>query len=200
MNLQASKRVALRTLLDLTGISRVVELQFGTGWYLWLAVAIAWMALGKHRALLISAAVYLGVLGLTADTRGVFGWYRLPLYPFLCLAGGLYLADWWREKDLARGLLFGMTALATSLSYALPVAMETSRLSVLLLLLLVSVGPVWILLRPSQAATRTQNSSVAFCLLLFFASNLVIVGRQVPIYLREGLRGKLPSVASTPTP
>jgi dolichyl-phosphate-mannose-protein mannosyltransferase/PA14 domain-containing protein len=200
LSLQASKRVALRTLLDLTGISRVVELQFGSGWTLWLAIAIAWMALGKHRALLIGAAVYLGVLGLSADTRGVFGWYRLPLYPFLCLAGGLYLAEWWREKDLARGFCFGMTALATSLSYALPVAVESSRLSVLLLLLLLSAGPVWILLRPSPAATRTQSLSVAFCLVLFFASNLVIVARQVPIYLREGARGKLPSVASTSIP
>lgn len=200
LSLQASKRVALRTLLDLTGISRVVELQFGSGWYLWLGIAVAWMALGKHRSLLVPAAVYLGILGLTADTRGVFGWYRLPLYPFLCLAGGLFLAEWLREKDLARGFLFGITGLATSLSYALPDAMETSRLSVLLLLLLVCAAPFWLMLRPSTTATRLRNASVAACLILFFLSNLLIVSRQVPIYLREGARGKLPGQTAPPTP
>jgi dolichyl-phosphate-mannose-protein mannosyltransferase/PA14 domain-containing protein len=197
LGLQASKRVAVRTLLDLTGISRVVELQFGSGWYLWLALAIAWMALGKHRELLVPAAVYLGILGLTADTRGVFGWYRLPLYPFLCLAGGLFLVEWWREKDLARGFLFGITGLASSLSYALPAPAESSRLSVLLLLLLVCAGPVWVMLRPSSAATRMRSAAIAVCLAVFFASNLVIVARQVPIYLREGARGKLLGAAAS---
>jgi len=130
----------------------------------------------------------------------VFGWYRLPLYPFLCLAGGLYLAEWWREKDFARGFLFGMTGLATSLSYALPVATESSRLSVLLLLLLVSAGPLWVMLRPSPAATRIRTLAVATCLVLFFASNLIIVAQQVPIYLREGARGTLPGGAASSPP
>jgi len=200
LSLQGSKRVALRTLLDITGISRVVELQFGAGWYLWLAIALAWMASGKYRALLIPAAVYLGILGLTADTRAVFGWYRIPLYPFLCLAGGLFLAEWWREKDLSRGFLFGITGLAASLSYALPAPMESSRLWVLLLLLLVSAAPVWVMLRPSAAAARVRDATLASCLILFFASNLAIVERQVPIYLREAARGKLPGAAATPTP
>jgi PA14 domain-containing protein/dolichyl-phosphate-mannose-protein mannosyltransferase len=200
MSLQASKRVAVRTLLDLAGISRVVELQFGSGWYLWLAIAVAWMALGKHRALLVPAAVYFSVLALTADTRGVFGWYRLPLYPFLCLAGGLFLTEWWRDKDLARGFVFGITGLATSLSYALSVPGEASRLSVLFLLLLVSAGPIWVMLRPSPAAVRLRNAAVAASLVLFFAANLLIVARQVPIYLREGARGKLPGATSSSLP
>jgi hypothetical protein len=200
LSLQGSKRVALRSLLDLAGISRVVELQFGTGWYLWLAIAVAWMASGKYRNLLVPAAVYFGVLVLTADTRGVFGWYRLPLYPFLCLAGGLFLSEWWREKDLSRGFLFGITALASSLSYALPGSLEPSRPSVLLLLLLISAAPVWVMLQPSAAATRLRNAAVALVLILFFASNLIIVTRQVPIYLREGARGKLPGAAAVSTP
>jgi PA14 domain-containing protein/dolichyl-phosphate-mannose-protein mannosyltransferase len=200
LGLQASKRVAVRTLLDLTGISRVVELQFGSGWYLWLAVATAWMAFGKYRELLLPAAVYLGILGLTADTRGVFGWYRLPLYPFLCLAGGLFLVEWWRDKDFARGFLFAVTGLACSLSYALPIPAESSRMSVFSLLFLVSAGPLWVMLRPSAAATRMRNAAVAVCLMLFFAANLIIVARQVPIYLREGARGKLPGAASSSPP
>jgi hypothetical protein len=56
------------------------------------------------------------------------------------------------------------------------------------------------MLRPSAAAARLRDATVASCLILFFASNLVIVERQVPIYLREAARGKLPGAAATPTP
>ena len=201
LGLQAAKRVAVRTLLDLTGISRVVELQFGTGWYLWLGIAAAWMALSRPRAMLVPPAVYLAVMGLTADSRGVFGWYRLPLYPFLCLAGGLYLSEWIRERDVTRGFLFGVTALATSLFYALPAAAESSRGAVLLLLA-VSTGPaLWRLLRPAaDPRRRLQAAGVALGLAVFFGSNLAIIYRQVPIYLREAVRGKAASVGSPPSP
>jgi len=200
LSLQGSKRVAVRTLLDLTGISRVVELQFGTGWYLWLGIATAWMAWGRHRALLVPAGVYLAILSLTADSRGVFGWYRLPLYPFLCLAGGLYLVEWMGTKDLARAVVFGVTALATSLFYALPPGLESSRLTVLLLLALLAGPALGGLLRPAADFSRLQAAGVALGLALFFAANLAIVRRQVPIYLREGVRGKAQSVGSSAPP
>ncbi|PYQ09648.1 MAG: hypothetical protein DMH00_12575, partial [Acidobacteria bacterium] len=201
LGLQASKRVALRSLFDLTGISRVVELQLGGGWYLWLGMAAAWMALGRFRSLLAPAAVYLAVMALTVDVRAVFGWYRIPLYPFLCLAGGLFLADWWKEKDLARGFLFGVTALATTLTYSLPPPLEPSRLSVFFLLGVVVLGPLWVLFRPSPLATRVRDAGIVAALVIFFAGNLLMVVRQVPIYLQEGIRGKSPAVASTtPSP
>jgi hypothetical protein len=195
---QASKWVALRTLVDLSAISRVVGLQFGGGWYLWLAMAAAWMALSRFRELLTPAAIYLVVLALTADSRAVFGWYRLPLYPFLCLAGGLFLAEWWKEKDLARGLLFGITALATTLIYSLPEPQGPSRPIVLVLLLLTTAGPLWFLIHPSAAAGRARAAGVLAALVLFFAGNLTIIAHQVPTYLREATAGKTPDVSATP--
>jgi hypothetical protein len=198
LGLQASKRVAVRTLLDLEGISRIVEVQFGGGWYLWLAMAVAWMALGKHRAILAPAAVYLGVMALTADVRGVFGWYRLPLFPYLCLAGGWFLSEWWEAKDAGRGFLFCLTALATTLAYGLPPAVESSRAAVLALLILCGAVPAWAALRPTPRSSRARDWSMIAALGLFFAGNVWIVMHQVPIYLREGVRGKAPAVAQVP--
>ncbi|HEV8337291.1 MAG TPA: glycosyltransferase family 39 protein [Candidatus Polarisedimenticolia bacterium] len=196
MSLQASKRVAVRTLLDLSSISRIVELQFGTGWYLWLVVAAGWMALGPQRGILAPAALYFLVLSVTADTRGVYGWYRIPLYPFLCLAGGKYLSDWLREKDLSRGFLFAVTALAATFYYALPAGMERTRWAVWIVFALGCAAPLGGLLFPSLFGERLRAWAASLALAAFVAGNLLVVSRQLPIYLQEASRGKTPLTAA----
>jgi PA14 domain-containing protein/dolichyl-phosphate-mannose-protein mannosyltransferase len=198
LGLQASKAIALRTALDLAGISRIVELQFGGGWYLWLALATATMAMGKHRRLLAPAAVYFAILVATADVRGVYGWYRLPLYPYLCLAGGLMLADWWKEKDPARGFLFAATAVAATLSMALPGTAEQSRLTVVLIFGIAGLPAVWHAVWPSLWSARIRSVAVLLVLAAFFLGNVAVTARQVPIYLQEGVRGKVPETAPLP--
>jgi len=195
LGLQASKVVAVRTLLDLAGISRIVELQFGTGWYLWLVIAAAWMALGPHRRVLAPLGLYFLVVCLTADTRGVYGWYRLPLYPFLCLAGGKFLSEWWEERDLSRAFLFAVTALATTFYHLLPAAAERSRPAVWAVFVICCAAPLVDLLLPSSLGGRLRRWGVAASLAAFFAGNILIVDRQVPIYLQEAMRSKVPGVA-----
>ena len=195
LQLQSSKWAGLRSVLDLGAISRVVELQFGGGWYLWLVLAAGWMALGKERELLLPAAVYFVVLVLTVDERAVYGWYRLPLYPYLCLAGGMFLAAWWRERDIARGFLFAATALAATLTYVLPVAAERSRWVVLLIFAIPCGAALWERLRPSPVSHRLQGIGIVLSLAVFFLGNAAIVMWQVPIYLREGVRAKVPRPA-----
>ena len=200
LELQASKVVAVRTLLDLAGISRIVELQFGTGWYLWLAVAAAWMALGPHRRVLAPLGLYFLVLCLTADTRAVYGWYRLPLYPFLCLAGGKFLSEWWEERDLSRGFLFAVTALATTFYHLLPATAERSRPAVWAVFGIACAAPLADLLLPSRLGGRLRRWGVALSLAAFFAGNVLIVDRQVPIYLQEAMRSKVPGAAGATQP
>ena len=50
-----------------------------------------------------------------------FGWYLMPIYPFLCLGAGRYLADLWREPDLARGTLLVALPLMYSMNLVFPV-------------------------------------------------------------------------------
>jgi len=198
LKLQSSKWVGLRSVLDLVGISRVVELQFGGGWYLWTLIAVGRMAVGEGKRLLVPAGVYFLVLVASVDERGVFGWYRLPLYPYLCLAGGLFLAEWWQERDASRGFLFAATALATTVYYALPPGAERTRTAVLFPFA-VSCLPVLLdRFHSSPLWSRIRTWGVALSLTLFFAGNVVIVVRQVPIYLAEGVRGKLPAPAGSP--
>ena len=172
-----------------------MELQFGTGWHLWLVLAAAWMALGPHRRVLAPLGLYFLVLCLTADTRGVYGWYRLPLYPFLCLAGGKFLSEWWEERDLSRGFLFAVTALATTFYHLLPVSAERSRPAVWAVFGIACAAPLVDLLLPSSLGGRLRRWGVALSLAAFFAGNVLIVDRQVPIYLQEAARGKVPGMA-----
>jgi hypothetical protein len=195
LELQSSKVVAVRSLLELAGISRVVELQFGTGWYLWMILAAGGMALGPHRRILAPLAIYFLVLGLTVDSRSVYGWYRLPFYPFLCLAGGKFLAEWWEEKDLSRAFVFSVTALATTFYHVLPAAAERSRTAVGTIFVLCCVAPFAGLLFPSGSGRRWRAVAAALSMAVFFCGNLFIVNRQVSVYLQEAARSKVPGVA-----
>ncbi|MEM6962481.1 MAG: hypothetical protein AAF550_12190, partial [Myxococcota bacterium] len=47
---------------------------------------------------------YLLAIGYSSGTW-TFGWYWMPLYPFLCLGAGRFLHDLWHAPDLVRGVL-----------------------------------------------------------------------------------------------
>ncbi len=120
-----SKWVSLEGLQDfLTG--RVVSKGFGRGLYLFLWIAIGVAAFRKERAILIPVAVYTILLALTADHRVIYGWYRIPIYPFMCIAAGLYLDDMIREADLPRVFPFAASALVSGLIYAFQVRALTA--------------------------------------------------------------------------
>src|SRR6185295_9072613 len=113
---------------------------FGGGTYLWLWVAFAIAAfrgrddrggaapisgdtsgrLSRLTLIVLPVAVYATLLALTADHRVVYGWYRVPLYPFLCLAAGMYLEEMLEHGDLLRTFPFALTAVVSAVLYALP--------------------------------------------------------------------------------
>jgi len=116
-------------------------------------------AFGRARTLLLPMAVYAAVLCLNADHRVVYGWYRIPLYPFLCVAAGLYLEAMIEEANLYRVLPFAMSAVAGSLLYALPEAIGQSR------------SVAWLF----AAATR-------LLVVVFVLANVATVGRLLEVY------------------
>jgi len=107
----------------------------------------------------------------------------------------MFLAAWWRERDISRGFLFAATALAATLTYVLPVAAERNRWIVLLVFAIPCGSALWQRLRPSPFSKRLQAFGVALSLAIFFLGNAAIVMWQVPIYLREGFRAKVPRPA-----
>ena len=78
----------------------------GHGSLLFLWIGYVGALLGdRHRAnvvLTLPPLAYLVAIGLSSG-NWTYGWYLLPVYPFLCLGAGKFLADTWDKPDLLRG-------------------------------------------------------------------------------------------------
>ena len=161
---------------------KVVVKWFGRGWYLWLLLAAGVAAFRKERALLVPLLVYGAVIVMTADRRVIYGWYRIPIYPFLCVAAGLYLETLLRDADLFVSAPFAFTAVGTGLLYALPEGMAESKPAVFLFVLL-ALGPYLARLAHEGPATRRLARAATYLLVaLFLVTSLMSVQGLLEIY------------------
>jgi len=175
---------------------------FGGGTYLWLWVAFAIAAfrgrddgdasaagdgrgrLSRLTLLVLPVAVYATLLALTADHRVVYGWYRVPLYPFLCLAAGMYLEEMLEHGDLLRTFPFALTAVVSAVLYALPEPVGQSRPTLYLLAAAVLLPFVPRLLSDRPWARRAAAGGAILLLVLFVVANVATVGGLLEIYSR----------------
>jgi 4-amino-4-deoxy-L-arabinose transferase-like glycosyltransferase len=190
----SSKWVSAESFHDLLGGKAVVK-WFGAGTYLWLWIAFAIAAFrggaaagaqgAKRLAMIVlPVAVYATLLALTADHRVVYGWYRVPIYPFLCLAAGMYLDEMLEEGDLLRTFPFAITAVVSAVLYALPEPVAQSRpvLYALAVALLLPFLPRLVSERPW--ARRAAAGGAVLLLVLFIVANVATVGGLLEIYSR----------------
>ena len=176
-----TKWVGLDAVQDLLA-GKVVVKWFGRGWYLWLLLAAGVAAFRKERALLVPLLVYGAVIVMTADHRVIYGWYRIPIYPFLCVAAGLYLETLLRDADLFVSAPFACTAVGTGLLYALPEGMAESKPAVFLFVLL-ALGPYLARLAHEGPATRRLARAATYLLVaLFLVTSLMSVQGLLEIY------------------
>ncbi len=179
-----TKLVGPEALLDLLS-GKVVTRWFGRGWYLWLLLCAGMTALRRERALLLPIAVYGTVIAMTADDRVIYGWYRIPLYPFLCIAAGILLEEMLREADLSRVFPFAITAVATGALYGLPdwtTGGETGRYAVYAFALVALVPFVIRLAFDRPLTARLARATTWLLLMLFFFTNLRTIDRLLEIY------------------
>ncbi|MFW6050845.1 MAG: ArnT family glycosyltransferase [Myxococcota bacterium] len=89
--------------------------------FLWLgwAIALRSFAPGDRAVLVVPPLVYLVGIGLPSG-NWTFGWYLMPVYPFLCLGAGRFLAELWERPDLLRGTLFVTLAVMYGVSFLQP--------------------------------------------------------------------------------
>jgi 4-amino-4-deoxy-L-arabinose transferase-like glycosyltransferase len=184
-----SKWVSLDSILDLLA-GKVVVKWFGRGWYLWLLLCAGVAAFRKERSLLLPLAIYGTIIALTADHRVVYGWYRIPLYPFLCVAAGIYLEEMRRESNLFAGFPFAASAVATGLLYALPAPLADNQAAVALFAL-VALGPYLArLVHEGRITRRLAEGATYVLMLLFLLTSVAAVESLLEIY--AATRGTLP--------
>jgi dolichyl-phosphate-mannose-protein mannosyltransferase len=179
-----TKWVGPEALQDLLA-GKVVVKYFGRGWYLWLLLCAGVAALRRERGLLVPVAVYATVIAMTADLRVIYGWYRIPLYPFLCVAAGLLLEEMIEEADLFRAFPFAITAVSTGVLYAFPDWTSGSGTSkyVVYAFALCALAPFLVRLAFERPLTARLARLSTWCLLLvFFITSLRIVDGLLEIY------------------
>jgi hypothetical protein len=173
--------VALESIHDLLN-GKVVVKWFGRGEYLFLLFCAGLVALRAERRLLMPLAIYATIVALTADHRVIYGWYRIPMYPFLCVAAGVVLVEMIRASDLARVLPFAVTALASGLLYALPENLVKSR-GVVLAFASVVVAPYVLRLAHERPWTSRLARAATYGLVaLWLATSVATVGKFLEIY------------------
>jgi 4-amino-4-deoxy-L-arabinose transferase-like glycosyltransferase len=180
------KWASFESLLELLR-GKVVDLHFGGGLYLWLLLSAGVVAFRKERALLLPLAIYASLMVLTADFRVIYGWYRIPLYPFLCVAAGIYLEEMVEASDLSRTFPFAITALATGLIYSLPSAYAQSKPAVALFAVVAVVPYVVRLAHERPATVRGARVATHVLVALFLLSSLAADRNLLEIY--SAMRG-----------
>ena len=92
----------------------------GRGWvlFLWLGSALAYrrMARRDRAAWTVPLIVYLLAIAVGAGSW-TFGWYAMPLLPWLCLGAGVFLADLWKRPGLFGGMIVALLLLMYSLNF-----------------------------------------------------------------------------------
>ncbi len=176
-----TKLIGLEALQDLMG-GKIVTKYFGRGWYPWLLLCAALTAFRRERGLLLPLALYGAVIAMTADYRVIYGWYRIPLYPFLCVAAGSALDELIVEADLFRVVPFAVMAVSTGLLYALPASLTGSRWAVYLFVLaaLAPFLPRLISGRPWTILAARVATGVLVA--VFLVTSLVTIGGLLEIY------------------
>jgi len=89
-------------------VGKINANRIGRGWtlFLWITFAASVHARGvRHSAVLtVPTLVYLVAIAVGSG-NWTYGWYVVPLYPFLCLGAGDYIVRTWHKPTLIGGLL-----------------------------------------------------------------------------------------------
>jgi hypothetical protein len=94
---------------------------FGIGYLLWFWFVVVY-AMGKRDQIVpITTFIFLmTVCALSKDVH-TFGWFLMPIYPFMAIAGGLFWRDFISRPNTAKALLLLLVLMAVPLKEVLPV-------------------------------------------------------------------------------
>ncbi len=118
-HLQTLRHINFNVFLRFFDEPRINHSSLGRGWslFLWLAAAKTLFSKSERESavLAVPLLVYLMAIAVGSGTWH-FGWYTMPLLPFVCLAAGRFMEELYRAPDLAKGAFFTITLVFYSLS------------------------------------------------------------------------------------
>lgn len=94
----------------------------GRGWilFLWLGFAASVYRRGARDTAILTVPLVTYLIAIAVGSGNwTFGWYIVPLYPFLCLGAGDLIAQLWRKPTLLGGALFVVLLVMYSLNFTL---------------------------------------------------------------------------------
>lgn len=93
---------------------------FGMGYLLWFWFVIIY-SMGKRNSIVPTTSfIYLMTVCVLSRKTLAFGWFLMPMFPFMAIAGGLFLRDFISRPNTARALLLLLVPLAVPLKEVLP--------------------------------------------------------------------------------
>ena len=170
------------SVIKLFSTGRIVDRAFGSGWMIWLTLALMASTVRKNWSLVGPILSYVLVLGLTLNVLPDYGWYRIPLYPFLCVAGAVFVVDMARRPDLFRAVIFTVLALMTSLRYVGRDAFDSPWVFRWALFFALAPFALHFVLRRQRSEAWARGFAVLLAA-LFVLVNVRIVLNFLPAYL-----------------
>lgn len=118
--IQTSRMVHFNIFLRFFDDGMINHTLLGRGWLLFLWLATLGGLLRRSRAYVAVVGTplfaYLAAIALGSGDW-TYGWYVMPLLPWLCLAAGGFLHDAWRETDVVRGAILAFVLLFYTLNF-----------------------------------------------------------------------------------
>lgn len=184
---QTERATGLDVLPNLLMHNVAIPVAWPDAWFPFLWIAVVFVAVRGDRLVPIGIGPYLIFLVAAVSHNDLRAPYREPLFPFLCLAGGIFLCDAILQPDLIRGALvvfgvaFGKVAEGFdgwALLGNLPHGYQLYPYLVALLAAPLAATIVW----PGRAAARGAAALMVAALVVAFAANVRTITREDDLY------------------
>lgn len=93
---------------------------FGMGYLLWFWFVMIYSIWKRNSIVPTAAFIYLMTLCALSRNNLSYGWFLMPVFPFMAIAGGVFLKDFISQPNTARAILLLLVPLAVPLKEVLP--------------------------------------------------------------------------------
>ncbi len=93
---------------------------FGMGYLLWFWFVLIYSMWKRNSIVPTAAFIYLMTLCALSRQTLSYGWFLMPVFPFMAIAGGVFLKDFVSRPNTARAILLLLVPLAVPLKEVLP--------------------------------------------------------------------------------